>query len=61
MTEKLLGPKAVANHLDVPLATLYRWRTTGDGPPAAKIGRHLRYRLSDVEKWIDAQLPRDGK
>ena len=31
--------------------TLYNWRQTGYGPPAVRIGRHLRYRRNDVENW----------
>ncbi|MER7243075.1 helix-turn-helix domain-containing protein [Kribbella sp. NPDC000426] len=46
----------VAAYLGVPKRTLYRWRTLGYGPPAKKVGRHLRYRASDVITWF-ADLP----
>lgn len=26
----------------------------GDGPPMLKIGRSVRYRVSDLREWIDA-------
>lgn len=26
----------------------------GDGPPMVKIGRSVRYRVSDLRKWIEA-------
>ena len=26
----------------------------GDGPPMHKIGRSVRYRVSDLREWIDA-------
>lgn len=45
----------VSDYLRVPVATLYRWRHHQEGPKAARIGRHLRYRRSDVEAWIEAQ------
>ena len=42
----------VAAYLGVPKRTLYRWRTLGYGPPGKKVGRHLRYRASDVIAWF---------
>lgn len=32
----------------------------GDGPPMIKIGRSVRYRVSDLREWIDGHrvLPR---
>lgn len=35
----------------IPKSTLYRWRSRGKGPRAMKMGRHLRYRASDVAAW----------
>ena len=52
---RLLSPAAVAEWLDVPIATLYQWRLYGSGPRASKVGRHLRYRVADVERWLDEQ------
>ena len=45
-----------AEHLQMPVPTLYRWRQTDYGPPAVRIGKHLRYRPSDVEAFIEAQF-----
>lgn len=42
----------VAAYLHVPKRTLYRWRTLGYGPPGKKVGRHLRYRATDVVTWF---------
>ncbi|MEV4267758.1 helix-turn-helix domain-containing protein [Kribbella sp. NPDC049584] len=42
----------VAAYLGMPKRTLYRWRTLGYGPPGKKVGRHLRYRASDVIAWF---------
>jgi predicted DNA-binding transcriptional regulator AlpA len=49
----LLSPEALANYLDVPLASIYRWRVRGYGPRGLRVGKHVRYRLSDVEHWLD--------
>lgn len=48
----LLTVHDLAAYLRVPVGTLYNWRVTGEGPPAARIGRHLRYRKVDVEAWL---------
>ncbi len=32
---------------------LQAMRLRGDGPPYHKIGRLVRYRLSDLELWLD--------
>ena len=54
-TERLLRPKEVASWLGVPVGTLYAWSYRGNGPQTIKVGRHLRYRPSDVEAWLDSQ------
>ncbi|MGW2038715.1 helix-turn-helix transcriptional regulator [Streptomyces virginiae] len=41
--------------LGIPVATLYQWRHARTGPPAVKIGRHLRFDWIDVEAWWDSQ------
>ncbi len=54
-TTRLLTAQELADFLQVPVATLYSWQHRGVGPKAAKVGRHLRYRQSEVEQWILAQ------
>ncbi len=49
----LLTVVEVADYLRIPVATLYVWRSHGKGPRAVRVGRHLRYRLADVERWLD--------
>lgn len=44
-----------AAHLQVPLRTLYAWRTRGIGPRGIRVGRYVRYRREDVEAWLDEQ------
>jgi excisionase family DNA binding protein len=50
---QLLSPETVAELLGVPKATLYAWRSRDEGPKGFKIGKHLRYRRSEVERWLD--------
>jgi excisionase family DNA binding protein len=49
----LLKPDDLAEYLGVPVKTLYEWRSRGGGPPGIRIGRHLRYRMSDVQTWLN--------
>jgi len=45
----------VAEYLAVPVTTLYRWRQTGEGPRAFRVGKHLRYAVPDLIAWLDLQ------
>lgn len=55
--ERLWGVDDVAAYLGVPVQTLYGWRTKGYGPPARRVGKHLRYRPVDVRTWFEALDP----
>jgi excisionase family DNA binding protein len=46
----------LAERLAVPVPTLYSWNSKGIGPPFLKLGRHVRYRLEDVEQWEKSRL-----
>ena len=41
----------VAAYLGVPKQTIYCWRTTGYGPLGFRVGKHLRWHASTVQKW----------
>ena len=45
--------KDVSEFLGVPIGTLYQWRVRGEGPPAFKIGRHVRFDPDRVRTWLD--------
>jgi len=58
---QLLDTKAVAKLLDVSPHTLDVWRATNRYPLAfVRIGRKIRYRLSDVLAFIDNNLCNAG-
>lgn len=52
---ELLTTEQVAYELSVTVKTLRKWRQHGKGPKAIKMGNRLRYRISDVSKWLDEQ------
>ncbi|ATE57631.1 helix-turn-helix transcriptional regulator [Actinosynnema pretiosum] len=49
----------VAAYLRVPVNTIYQWRTRKYGPPARRIGKHLRFYAEDVRAWF-AALPTEA-
>ena len=52
LPDRLLGPEEVAAYLGVPLRTIYRWRSRHEGPHGYRVGRHVRYRRDDVDRWL---------
>lgn len=46
----------LATYLNLPPQTLKLWRHKGYGPKFLKIGKHVRYRWADVEKWETSEL-----
>jgi excisionase family DNA binding protein len=55
-TESLMTVEQVADYLNVPVKTVYRWRLTGTGPRGARVGRYVRYRKADVEAWVERRV-----
>ena len=51
----LATPVQIAEYLEIPEPTLRQWRHKGTGPQWTRVGRHVRYRWSDVEAWLDSQ------
>jgi excisionase family DNA binding protein len=51
----LLSVEEIAAWLQVPIATIYRWRSRGEGPPGYKIGKHVRFDRGEVLTWLAAQ------
>ena len=54
--EPLIDVQQLAAYLDVPVKTLYAWRYRREGPPAFRVGRHLRYRRNDIQRWIQQRI-----
>ena len=47
---------AAADYLKIPAATLRQWSYLRRGPAYVKVGRHVRYRRADLDRWISANL-----
>jgi excisionase family DNA binding protein len=57
-TEPLMTLPELSEMLGVPIDTLYGWRHRGEGPVGYRIGRHVRYRRTAVEEWLETQADR---
>ncbi len=56
MTLSLMSVTDVAEYLGVPVGTVYAWNSRGLGPKRLRLGKHVRYRRSDVEAWLEQQV-----
>jgi excisionase family DNA binding protein len=52
---RLLTTRELADYLRIPLGTIYRWRAARVGPPAYRVGRHVRFDVADVNAWLHAR------
>ncbi|WP_375426539.1 helix-turn-helix domain-containing protein [uncultured Friedmanniella sp.] len=50
----------LSDMLGVPVPTLYGWRHRGEGPTGYRVGRHVRYRRSEVERWLTSRADTFG-
>ena len=48
----LLTAAEIAKYLGVPVSTIYKWTHEGF-IPHVKLGKLLRFRLADVERWVE--------
>lgn len=51
-----LSPAELADREGVSVETVYAWNKSGSGPPYMRIGKHVRYRLTDIEAWEKSRL-----
>jgi excisionase family DNA binding protein len=57
---ELLSLKELARYLGVPPSTVYYWRNQRTGPPGFRIGKQLRYRVSEVDAWLRQREEREA-
>ena len=56
---RLLDIDEVASYLGLTRQAVYQRRARGEFRPAIKVGASLRWRVQDVEDWLEAH--RDGE
>lgn len=50
----------LAEREGVAVGTVYGWNSKGGGPRYIKVGKHVRYRMSDVLAWEESRLRQSG-
>jgi excisionase family DNA binding protein len=53
--EPLMSIEDLAEYLGIPVTTIYDWRVAGRGPCAIRVGRHVKFAVSDVRDWLTQQ------
>ncbi len=56
--QSLLDTPALASELDASEPTIISWRRNGVGPDFIRVGRLIRYRREDVDRWLQEQTQR---
>lgn len=58
VADRLWTVHDVSQFLGVPVGTLYQWRVRSEGPPAMRLGRHLRFDPDTVRQWAASMTGR---
>ncbi|MEO3936371.1 helix-turn-helix domain-containing protein [Dermatophilaceae bacterium Soc4.6] len=45
----------LSRYLQIPVGTIYQWRHRGEGPPALRLGNHLRWEPDAVYRWVTSR------
>ena len=53
LIEQVLSLSELCAHLQVTAQTIYDLRSQGRGPKGFRVGRELRFRISEVEAWLE--------
>lgn len=59
--KNLLTPAQAAEQLNIPVSTLARWRTERRELPYVTVGRLVRYRQDDIDRWVDGNIVNPSK
>ncbi len=56
-TERLIDVPMLAEKLNVHEVTVRKWQRSGKIPAPVRIGRTVKWRLTEIEAWIKAACP----
>jgi excisionase family DNA binding protein len=59
--DPLMSITELADYLGVPVKTIYEWRQNGRGPVGIRMGRHLKFAVSDVREWVQERREESGR
>ena len=60
-TKVWLTTPELAEYTGLPVPTIYAKNSRGEGPRRYRVGRGLRYRRSEVDKWMESHLVESGQ
>ncbi|MFI9105790.1 helix-turn-helix transcriptional regulator [Streptomyces fildesensis] len=61
LPDRYLTPEDLVELLGLPsVETLYTWRKKRLGPPAFRVGRHLRYDPVAVQAWVAERMAQEA-
>ena len=49
---EFMSPKELADLLGISVSSLYSMNSWGTAPLRIRVGKHIRYRRTDVEAWL---------
>ena len=58
--DPLMSISELSEYLGVPVKTIYEWRQNDRGPVGIKMGRHLKFAVSDVRDWVQQRREESG-
>lgn len=56
MISNILNTREAATYCRLGKPTLERFRISGEGPRYCKLGGAVRYRLADLDAWLESRL-----
>ncbi|MCL2001308.1 MAG: helix-turn-helix domain-containing protein [Planctomycetes bacterium] len=56
-TETLIDAGALAKKLNVHEVTIRRWQSSGKIPAPVRLGAAVRWRLKEIDAWIESGCP----
>ena len=60
LVEQVISLSDLCAHLHVTAQTIYDLRSQGRGPRGFRVGRELRFRVSEVDAWLERMEQDDG-
>ncbi|MEE4546191.1 helix-turn-helix domain-containing protein [Streptomyces sp. V4-01] len=60
LPDRYLTADDIAEMFDVPKETVYQWRKKHTGPPGFRVGKHIRYDPTAVQRWVNQQMNADA-
>jgi excisionase family DNA binding protein len=54
--DQLMTPEQLVEYLQLKsVQVIYKWNATGTGPAYFCVGRHIRFKKSEVDVWLETR------